>query len=180
MPYGAVAKRFKKRVATAPILYPKKIKSTEKAHEQQAPQYTDIQKSSMVVRADPVTKIDVIRTVFLGMLVKGKIAVGDVLNVTDGTGRILCNEGVVMKIIMDKRSVSEVKEQQQIDEILVAVEIPKGTYNGLFLIDGKLTLKSKTEDEKTEASNNLPKEENKKDNNEKSGLFSLFKHKLKK
>ena len=47
-------------------------------------------------------------------------------------------------------------------------------------MDGKLTSRSKTDDENTEVSNSLPKEENKEDGNEKSGLFSFLKRKFKK
>lgn len=155
-------------------------KNTVKAPEPQVAQYADVEKAHTVIKVESVTKIDVMRTAFTGVVAKGEIKTGDTLIVTDGKGQILCNEGVVLLLVTDKHPVSAVKEQQRIDEMLVAVEIPKGTYNGLLLIDGKVSSKNKTVDEKTEVANSLPKEENKEDSNEKSGLFSFLKRKFKK
>lgn len=152
-------------------------KNTVKATEPQASQYADIQKAHAVIKVESVTKVDVMRTAFSGVVARGEIKTGDVLIVTDGNGQILCHEGVVLLLVADKHPVSEVKEQQRIDEMLVAVEIPKGTYNGLLLIDGKVNSKNKMEDEKTETANNLPQKDG---SNGKGGLFSFFKRKLKK
>ncbi len=92
--------------------------------------------------ADGVAKIDTARTSFSGKVVRGEIREGDVLNVTDGGGRQICPPGVVQAIFLkdrveDGKVVGEqcrvLSKDQHADSLLVAVEIPKGSYQGIIL-----------------------------------------------
>ena len=145
-------------------------KNTVKAPEPQAARYADVQKAHVVIKAESVTKIDVMRTAFSGVVERGEIKKGDALIVTDGEGKILCNEGVVLLLVTDKHPVSAVKEHKRIDEMLVAVEIPKGTYNGLFLISEKPTDTGKESNEITEQPKDCAKADA--EDNKKRGFFS--------
>lgn len=104
------------------------------------PRYISRDQSSLFFTSDKVTKIDTMRTVFAGTIRRGSIQKGDVLNVTDSTGKVLCHEGIVMKIYVKGQEYNRVNENQHIDEMCLAVEIPNGDYPGIFLIDGDKTL----------------------------------------
>ena len=142
---------------------------------QQQPKYVDVLKASKIVKVKSVTKIDVMRTVFSGTVMRGKVCVGDILVITDEAGKLLCNEGIAKVIVLNQKTVAEVNERQEIDEILVTVEIPQGTYNGLYLIGKERTEQNKKSNEEAITDDKIAKKENDKNNN---GFFTrLFKKK---
>ena len=93
-------------------------------------------------QADGIARIDISRTSFSGRVIRGEIREGDVLNVTDGAGQQICPPGVVRAIFLKDRVengkvVGEqcpvLSKDQHADSLLVAVEIPKGSYRGIVL-----------------------------------------------
>lgn len=108
------------------------------------PRYVKPDDSSLIFVADRITKIDVMRTVFGGIVRRGSVRKGDVLNVIDSAGRVLCNEGIILALFSDKPGeiIETATEGQRVAELLLAVEIPAGNYNGIFLVDGDKALAS--------------------------------------
>ena len=88
----------------------------------------------VLLEADMVTRIDVMRTAFGGTVKKGTIKTGDTLTVTDGSGKVLCDEGVIRIMASGGKVITQAETGQHIDEMLLTVEIPKGTYNGIRLV----------------------------------------------
>lgn len=109
---------------------------------QPKPRYISRESTKAVFGVQELAKIDLQRTAFTGDVLKGRIKVGECVNVVDETGRVLCPEGPVLKMWTDGKSIEEANEKQHVDELLVAVEIPKGTYKGMFLMDGDKELAS--------------------------------------
>lgn len=101
--------------------------------------------SSVIFVASGITPITTMRTGFTGKLLKGVIRRNDILSVTDGSGRVITREGAVLMIVMDGKEVDRAEAGQSIDELGLAVEIPKGEYTGILLIDGIKTLHQQIE-----------------------------------
>lgn len=113
-----------------------------KAPESKPPRFIPIDQSSLFFISDQATKIDTMRTAFGGTIHRGNIKKGDVLNVIDGTGKVLCHNGIVLKIYIKGQECNQADKNQHIDEMCLAVEIPAGDYPGIFLVDGDKTLAS--------------------------------------
>lgn len=94
-----------------------------------------IEASSVIFAAESVTAITVMRTAFSGKLVKGSIRVKDTLSVTDGSGNVLTREGQVMLLVVDQKPCDKVETGQIVDELVLSLEIPKGEYQGILLLD---------------------------------------------
>ena len=119
------------------------LNATEK--EQPKPENNPVlplNQMNTLFQADAIAKIDTARTNFSGRVIRGEIREGDVLNVTDGDGQQICPPGVVKAIFLKDRVengkvVAEqspiLHENQRADSLLVAVEIPKGSYSGILL-----------------------------------------------
>ena len=104
-----------------------------------------LDRMTALFRADSVFRIDLGRTGFSGSVVRGKIHKGDILTVTDASGKQISPPGVVLDIsvkdrVENDRVVSEkadtAAEGQRLDCLLLAVEIPRGSYNGMMLCKG--------------------------------------------
>lgn len=106
----------------------------------QSPRYIPEAMTNLVFTADMCAKIDTMRTAFGGTVQRGSIRKGDVLNVVDGYGKVLCHEGMVLAIYIGGKEVQQAEANQHIDEICLAVEIPAGKYNNILLVDGDKTL----------------------------------------
>lgn len=138
---------------------------------------------STLFRADGLAIIDTARTSFSGSVVRGEIREGDVLNVTDGGGHQICPPGVVKAIFLKdrfengkaacERSQVLIKDQHA-DSVLVAVEIPKGSYNGILLSkkDGGNTVKKSVGAAPETASDSPLSGEDRTVNASKSSFFS--------
>lgn len=123
------------------------------------PRYVRPDKSSLLFVADKVAKVDVMRTAFSGVVRRGCIRKGDVLNVIDGSGRVLCNEGIVIVIFAGKpgETIEMVTEGQMVAaELLLAVEIPAGEYHNICLVDGDKKLAAPEPPEKAGKRNPPP------------------------
>lgn len=118
------------------------------------PRYIPKEKISLVFVAERLTKIDTMRTVFGGKMTTGTLQKGNVLNVVDSYGKVLCNEGMVLSIFADGKELDKVQQGQHVDELCLAVEIPSGEYPGIFLVNGDEMIASadekKPDDEKCE------------------------------
>ena len=129
-----------------------KVTENEPPHSVNAPMIP-LDQMNTLFRADAVTKLDTTRISFSGSVIQGEIREGDVLNVTDRAGRQICPPGVVWAIFLKDRvedgivvgeRCSVLSKDQHADSLLVAVEIPKGSYNGIILSKKEGT--SKTEE----------------------------------
>ncbi len=119
------------------------VKATETGRpEQKNARLIPIHGMQTLFQADGLTKTDTARTSFSGKVIRGEIRKGDVLNVTTSTGREICPPGVVLAIFLkdrveDGKVVGEqcevLSKDQHADSLLVAVEIPKGDYDGIVL-----------------------------------------------
>ena len=112
------------------------------------PRYIPNEKTSLVFFVDRIRKIDTMRTCFSGTIQRGTIREGDVLNVIDNFGKVLCPEGVV-RGIYTKGMRLEAALGMHIDELILTTEIPVGDYSSIFLVDGdkKLALSSQNNQE---------------------------------
>lgn len=108
----------------------------------EAPRLIPKDKTTLIFVAHKVTKVDTMRTVFGGRLRRGEIQKGDVLNVVDGSGRVICHEGIVLSIYVKGNKVNKVEVGEYVDEMCLSVEIPSGDYSGLLLVDGDKMLAS--------------------------------------
>ena len=117
------------------------VKEKERPIPVQAP-VLPLDQMAVLYKADSVFKIDLGRTGFSGSVIRGEIHKGDILTVTDGKGKQISPTGIVMDLsikdrIENNEVVSEkaetVTEGQHLDCLLLAVEIPKGSYNGIML-----------------------------------------------
>ena len=119
------------------------LKATEKDPPQpvKAPMIP-LDQMNTLFQAEAIAKIDTARTSFSGRVIRGEIREGDVLNITDGTGQQICPPGVVRAIFLKDRvengkvvgeRCSVLSKDQHADSLLLAVEIPKGSYNGIIL-----------------------------------------------
>ena len=124
--------------------------------------------------AESVARIDTMRTGFTGKLIKGSIcSKRDALTVTDGSGNVLCNEGIVLAIFADGHEIQKVEAGERIDEMCVAVEIPNGSYQGILLVGGY----NQPQKEENSVQSNATKEAaQEKQKNIISKLFSQFKN----
>lgn len=119
------------------------LKATEKGPTQpvKAPMIP-LDQMNTLFQAEAIAKIDTARTSFSGRVIRGEIREGDVLNITDGTGQQICPPGVVRAIFLKDRvengkvvgeRCSVLSKDKHADSLLLAVEIPKGSYNGIIL-----------------------------------------------
>ena len=119
------------------------LKATEKEPLQpvSAP-VIPLSQMNTLFQTDEIAKIDTSFTSFSGKVVRGEIREGDVLNVTDGAGQQICPPGVVRAIFLKDRiedgkvageRIPVLNKDQHADSLLVAVEIPKGSYKGIVL-----------------------------------------------
>ena len=119
------------------------LKATEKEPPQpvNAPMIP-LHQMNTLFQTEGIAKIDTALTSFSGRVIRGEIREGDVLNITDGSGRQICPPGVVRAIFLkdrveDGKAVGErcsvLSKDQHADSLLVAVEIPKGSYKGIAL-----------------------------------------------
>lgn len=113
-----------------------RIEKGEKAPTKTEERIIPHESSSTVFIADSINKIDTMRTVLSGTVNKGRISIKDVMNITDGSGRVLGPQGAVIAIFSQNKSLSAVSAGQKVDELLIATEIPSGDYRGVLLVDG--------------------------------------------
>lgn len=117
------------------------VKEKERPIPAQAP-VLPLDQMTALFKADDVFKIDLGRTGFSGNVIHGEIHKGDILTVTDASGKQICPPGIVMdlsikdrvennKVISEKAEI--VTDGQHLDCLLLAVEIPQGDYNGIML-----------------------------------------------
>lgn len=136
------------------------IKTVKKEITKPVAEKTAVPLDQMATIFEPekVYKIDVARTAFSGSVVRGAIKTGDVLNVTDSSGQQICPAGVVVAIfakdcIENGKPVGEkveyIQKGQHVDSMLVAVEIPKGTYSSIILSQKGVAAKPKTDNNET-------------------------------
>ncbi|MGI6635642.1 MAG: hypothetical protein ACOX7B_10775 [Christensenellales bacterium] len=104
------------------------------------PKIIPLQASSVIFAAEKTNEVGTMRTVFTGMLYKGTIHVRDTLNVTDVHGNVLTREGQVLLIVVDGKPTQLANAGQRIDELCLALEIPRGKYEGILLLDSFKTL----------------------------------------
>lgn len=121
-----------------------------------SPRYIPQTETKLVFKADNLSKIDTMRTAFSGVVQRGSIRKGDVLNVVEGTGRVLCNEGCVLSMFTGGQKIEMAAEGQRVDEICLAVEVPFGSYRGLFLVDGDKTLAASAAPQRTDEKKEMP------------------------
>ena len=124
-------------------------KTVVKEPKPNVPRYIPNEKTSLLFFVDRVQKIDTMRTCFSGTIQRGTIREGDVLNVIDNFGKVLCPEGVVRGIYTKEGMRLEAAQGMHIDELLLTTEIPVGDYSSIFLVDGdkKLALSSQNNQE---------------------------------
>ena len=124
--------------------------------------------------AESVARIDTMRTGFTGKLIKGSIcSKRDALTVTDGSGNVLCNEGIVLAIFADGHEIQKAEAGERIDEMCVAVEIPNGSYQGILLVGG---YNHPSKEENSIQTDETRNNEHGKHQNIISKLFSKFKN----
>ncbi len=123
-------------------------KAVVKEPKPDVPRYIPNEKTSLAFFGDRIRKIDTMRTCFSGTIQRGTIREGDVLNVIDNFGKVLCPEGVV-RGIYTKGMRLEAALGMHIDELILTTEIPVGDYSSIFLVDGdkKLALSSQNNQE---------------------------------
>ncbi len=123
-------------------------KAVVKEPKPDVPRYIPNEKTSLAFFVDRIRKIDTMRTCFSGTIQRGTIREGDVLNVIDNFGKVLCPEGVV-RGIYTKGMRLEAALGMHIDELILTTEIPVGDYSSIFLVDGdkKLALSSQNNQE---------------------------------
>lgn len=138
------------------------------------PRFIPLHKPSLFFAADMIARIDTMRTVFGGRILRGTIQNGDVLNVVDADGKVLCHEGAVLAMYADNQEIDSAEANTHIDELCLAVEIPTGAYSGIFLVDSDEVLASLDE---RQADSSAEKSENKGEKaGKKAGFWSnLFK-----
>ena len=104
--------------------------------------FLPLDKMKTLFRADGLQKIDTGRASFSGTLLRGSVRKGDVLNVTDARGQRLCPPGVVLDILLKDRveegrpvveKAGVLTAGMQADSLFVAVEVPRGSYQGILL-----------------------------------------------
>ena len=110
--------------------------------EAKAPRFIQMNQSSLIFAANRVAKIDTMRTAFTGTIQRGEIKKGDVLNVIDSSGKVLCHEGLVLAIYANSQEINKAEANQRVDEVGLAVELPAGDYTGILLVDGDKKLAS--------------------------------------
>ena len=107
-----------------------------------------LKQMAILFKADNVHKIAPGRAGFSGTVIRGEIHKGDTLTVTDGKGQQIAAPGLVMdlslkdrtengEIVCEKTDIAA--NGQHLDCLLVAVELPKGSYNGIMLCGEKQT-----------------------------------------
>ena len=162
------------------------VKEKERPAPVQAP-VLPLDQMTVLFKVEKVYKIDLGRTGFSGSVIRGKIQKGDLLTVTDANGKQICPAGVVMDLSIKDRiengevvskKAETVIEGQHLDCLLLAVEMPKGSYNGMMLCQKKESRKESNSD--PGVSDNAPKAQDKQSagtkSPEKKGFFSgLFK-----
>ena len=123
-------------------------KAVVKEPKPDVPRYIPNEKTSLAFFVDRIRKIDTMRTCFSGTIQRGTIREGDVLNVIDNFGKVLCPEWVV-RGIYTKGMRLEAALGMHIDELILTTEIPVGDYSSIFLVDGdkKLALSSQNNQE---------------------------------
>ncbi len=126
------------------------------------PRFIHENDSNLLFDAEQIVKIDTMRTVFSGTVRRGVIQTGDVLNVVDGSGKSLCHDGAVLSIYSNGQRVSVAKAGQHVDELCLAVEIPAGSYSGVFLVDGDKMLGASKRAAKNSAGKHIKGENQKK------------------
>lgn len=96
--------------------------------------YVDLQSYKTIFMCQDVNWIDNMRTDYIGNIEKGVINYNDQLLVVDGSGRIICDESTVLSIICKGTKYYNAKKDNNIYEIVLSNELPKGSYNGILLI----------------------------------------------
>ena len=88
-------------------------------------------------------RVDVGRASFSGTVTRGCIRKGDVLHVTDRSGRQIAPDGLVMAIYPKDRAdggktraeeADSAQAGQHVDSLLLATEMPVGSFNGILLV----------------------------------------------
>lgn len=115
------------------------LSATEQKKEAPAPpppRCIPLESSHLLFKVETIAKIDTMRTCFSGTVIRGSIHTGDILNIVDTSGKVLCPEGTVLLMAADMKKIDQVPEKQHVDELLLSAEIPPGSYNGILLAEG--------------------------------------------
>lgn len=99
------------------------------------PRYVNADDAKVLFQATGCARIDVMRTVFKGQVKRGTIRKAGRVYLIDASGRVITGPGIVLTMFSERSEISEAAEGKTVDELCVTLEIPKGTYDGLFLVE---------------------------------------------
>jgi len=106
-----------------------------------APQFP-MDRMDALFEADGATRLDVGRVSFSGTVTRGSIRKGDVVHVVDRSGIKIAPDALVMYMIekeapingdMNTCQIESIVQGQHVVSIVLAVQMPSGPFNGIFL-----------------------------------------------